>query len=115
MPTLVSGGSSSQTSGRIIEANHWRAEKWLTTYIDANPNRSTYAFCLDTKHPGYFYLCFKASRGSKVNAWMIRVIPHAYELLKSQYPDMRALCNGFKLRYQSEMLKMQGGGGPRGH
>jgi transcription elongation factor SPT6 len=92
------------------------AEKWLTTYIDANPNRSTYAFCLDTKHPGYFYLCFKASRTSKVNAWTVRVIPHAYELLKSQYPDMRALCNGFKLRYQSEMLKMQqAGGGARGH
>ncbi|AEO62269.1 uncharacterized protein THITE_2106254 [Thermothielavioides terrestris NRRL 8126] len=90
-------------------------EKWLTTYIDANPNRSTYAFCLDTKHPGYFYLCFKASRGSKVNAWMVRVIPHAFELLKSQYPDMRALCNGFKLRYQSEMLKMHAGGGGRGH
>ncbi|KAK4109448.1 transcription elongation factor Spt6 [Canariomyces notabilis] len=88
-------------------------EKWLTTYIDANPNRSTYAFCLDTKHPGYFFLCFKASRNSKVNAWMVRVIPHAYELLKSQYPDMRALCNGFKLRYQSEMLKMQSGGGMR--
>jgi transcription elongation factor SPT6 len=91
------------------------AEKWLTTYIDANPNRSTYAFCLDTKHPGYFYLCFKASRGSKVNAWMVRVIPHAYELLKNQYPDMRALCNGFKLRYQSEMLKMQSSGGVRVH
>jgi transcription elongation factor SPT6 len=91
------------------------SEKWLTTYIDANPNRSTYAFCIDTKHPGYFFLCFKASRNSKVIGWMIRVIPHAYELMKSQYPDMRALCNGFKLRYQSEMLKMQAGGGPRGH
>ncbi|KAH6649718.1 SH2 domain-containing protein [Chaetomium tenue] len=90
-------------------------EKWLTTYIDANPNRSTYAFCLDTRHPGYFFICFKASRSSKVIGWMIRVIPHAYELMKSQYPDMRALCNGFKLRYQSEMLKMQAGGGPRGH
>jgi transcription elongation factor SPT6 len=45
---------------------------------------------------------------------MVRVIPHAFELLKSQYPDTRALCNGFKLRYQSEMLKMAGGG-PRGH
>ncbi|KAK3378580.1 SH2 domain-containing protein [Podospora didyma] len=86
-------------------------EKWLTTYIDANPNRSAYAFCLDTKHPGYFYLCFKASRGSKVDAWMVRVVPQAYELMRSQYPDMRALCNGFKLRYQSEILKMQSSGG----
>ncbi|KAK3360206.1 SH2 domain-containing protein [Lasiosphaeria hispida] len=85
-------------------------EKWLTTYVDANPNRSTYGFCLDSKHPGYFYLCFKASAGSKVVSWMVRVVPHAYELLKAQYPDTRALCNGFKLRYQSEMLKMQSGG-----
>ncbi|KAK0720611.1 SH2 domain-containing protein [Lasiosphaeris hirsuta] len=85
-------------------------ERWLTTYVDANPNRSTYGFCLDSKHPGYFYLCFKASAGSKVVSWMVRVVPHAYELLKAQYPDTRALCNGFKLRYQSEMLKMQSGG-----
>ncbi|KAJ4395404.1 Transcription elongation factor spt6 [Neurospora sp. IMI 360204] len=85
-------------------------EKWLTTYMDANPNRSTYAFCIDTKHPGYFFLCFKASRNSRVNAWPVRVIPHAFELMKSQYPDVRALCNGFKLRYQSEMLKQQSGG-----
>ncbi|KAK3373283.1 SH2 domain-containing protein [Lasiosphaeria ovina] len=84
-------------------------EKWLTTYIDANPNRSAYAFCIDTKHPGYFFLCFKASRSSRVNSWPVRVVPQAYELMKSQYPDMRALCNGFKLRYQSEQLKMQGG------
>jgi transcription elongation factor SPT6 len=90
------------------------AEKWLTTYIDANPNRSTYAFCLDTKHPGYFYLCFKASRNSKVNAWMVRVIPHAFELLKSQYPDTRALCNGFQRRTQRAM-RPPAAGAPRGH
>ncbi|KAK3941237.1 SH2 domain-containing protein [Diplogelasinospora grovesii] len=86
-------------------------EKWLTTYIDANPNRSMYAFCVDTQHAGYFWLCFKANRKTDVQAWPVRVIPHAYELLKSQYPDMRALCNGFKLRYQSEQLKKQSGGG----
>ncbi|KAK3685519.1 SH2 domain-containing protein [Podospora appendiculata] len=86
-------------------------EKWLTTYIDANPNRSMYKFCIDTKHPGYFFLCFKASRSSKVMSWSVRVVPQGFELLKSQYPDMRALCNGFKLRYQSEMLRMQSGGG----
>lgn len=90
--------------------NKKSTEKWLTTYMDANPNRSTYAFCIDTKHPGYFYLCFKATRTSKVNGWMVRVVPHAYELMKSQYPDMRALCNGFKMRYQSELVKMQTGG-----
>ncbi|KAL2115624.1 hypothetical protein VTJ04DRAFT_9879 [Mycothermus thermophilus] len=90
-------------------------EKWLTTYVDANPNRSTYAFCLDPKHPGYFFLCFKASRTSPVKAWMVRVVPHAYELMKSQYPDVRALCNGFKMRYQSEMTKLQQQGGHHHH
>lgn len=89
-------------------------EKWLTTYMDANPTRSTYAFCLDTKHPGYFVLCFKASRSSKIGSWSVRVIPGAYEMMGSQYPDVRALCNGFKLRFQSEILKMQSGGHHRG-
>lgn len=37
---------------------------------------------------------------------MVRVIPQAFELMKAQYPDVTALCNGFKLRYNSEMMKM---------
>ncbi|KAH7326281.1 SH2 domain-containing protein [Stachybotrys elegans] len=81
-------------------------EKWLTTYIDANPNRSAYAFCIDAKHPGYFWLCFKASRTAKVIGIPIRAIPQGFELKGYQYPDMRALCNGFKLRYQNEFSKM---------
>ncbi|KAH8836221.1 hypothetical protein RJ55_10038 [Drechmeria coniospora] len=81
-------------------------EKWLTTYIDANPNRSTYAFCIDTKHAGYFWLCFKASRTARVIGLPVRAIPQGFELKGYQYPDMRALCNGFKLRYQNEFSKM---------
>ncbi|KAG6100842.1 Transcription elongation factor spt6 [Claviceps sp. LM220 group G6] len=81
-------------------------EKWLTTYIDANPNRSAYAFCIDPKHPGYFWLCFKASRAARVIGLPVRSIPQGYELKGYQYPDMRALCNGFKLRYQNEFSKM---------
>jgi len=78
--------------------------------MDANPNRSTYAFCIDAKHPGYFFLCFKASRSSPVYSWNVRVIPKGYDLLKSAYPDMRALCNGFKLRYHTEVQKRQTNG-----
>ncbi|TVY30514.1 Transcription elongation factor SPT6 [Lachnellula hyalina] len=80
-------------------------EKWLTTYTEANPKRSVYAFCLDTKHPGYFYLCFKAGQQARVNAWPVRVVPNAFELMKSPYPDMKALCNGFKLRHMSEVSR----------
>ncbi|KAK5987461.1 Transcription elongation factor SPT6 [Cladobotryum mycophilum] len=81
-------------------------EKWLTTYVDANPNRSAYAFCIDTKHPGYFWLCFKASKSARVIGLPVRTIPQGFELRGYQYPDMRALCNGFKLRYQNEFSKM---------
>jgi transcription elongation factor SPT6 len=75
------------------------AEKWLTTYILANPKRSVYAFCLDPKHPGFFYLCFKAGPMSSVKSWPVRIVPNAFELMQSPYPDMKSLCDGFKLRH----------------
>lgn len=90
----------------LIHQADFILEKWLTTYIDANPNRSAYAFCIDPKHPGYFWLCFKASRAAKVIGLPVRSIPQGFELKGYQYPDMRALCNGFKLRYQNEFSKM---------
>ena len=83
------------------------AEKWLTTYIDANPDRSSYVFCLDPRHAGYFYLCFKANRSAPVVSLSIRTIPQGFELKGYQYPDMRALCNGFKLRFAAEFSKMK--------
>jgi transcription elongation factor SPT6 len=82
------------------------AEKWLKAYSDANPTKSSYAFCINPKHPGYFFLAFKASKGSPIGTWHVKVMPDGYEMLKSGYPDMRALCNGFKLRFQTEMGKM---------
>ncbi|KAH6674448.1 SH2 domain-containing protein [Halenospora varia] len=80
-------------------------ENWLTTYTKANPKRSVYAFCIDPKHAGYFLLCFKAGEKSRPMAWPVKIVPNAFELLKSPYPDMRALTNGFKMRHQSEMTK----------
>lgn len=78
-------------------------EKWLTTYTEANPKRSVYAFCLDPRHPGYFFLCFKAGQAARVNAWPVRIVPNAFELMKNPYPDMKALCNGFKLRHMTRV------------
>ncbi|TRX93382.1 hypothetical protein FHL15_005657 [Xylaria flabelliformis] len=80
-------------------------ERWLTSYSDANPNRSIYMFCINPKYPGYFNLCFKASRTSQIGMWNVKVVPHAFEMKQNQYPDMRALCNGFKLRFNSEMTR----------
>ena len=58
-----------------------------------------YAFCIDKQYPGYFCLCFKAGRDAKQQAWPIKVIPNAFELMKNPYPDMRSLKNGFKTVY----------------
>ncbi|KAI4212210.1 MAG: hypothetical protein LQ351_005080 [Letrouitia transgressa] len=74
-------------------------EHWLSTYTQANPKRSAYAFCIDPKHPGYFFLCFKAGQHAKLQNWLVKVVPQAFELQKNMYPDMRALCNGFKLLF----------------
>lgn len=74
-------------------------ERWLTTYTEANPKRSNYAFCINPKHPGYFFLCFKAGQHAQLQNWPVKVIPHAFELQRNPYPDMKALCNGFKLLF----------------
>ncbi|KAL8727491.1 MAG: hypothetical protein Q9166_006015 [cf. Caloplaca sp. 2 TL-2023] len=74
-------------------------ERWLSTYTEANPKRSVYAFCIDPKHPGYFFLCFKAGQHAQLQSWPVKVVPQAFELQRNPYPDMRALCNGFKLLF----------------
>ncbi|KAJ6086972.1 hypothetical protein N7467_005886 [Penicillium canescens] len=76
-------------------------DQWLETYTKANPRRSAYAFCINAKYPGYFFLCFKAGEHARLQNWPVKVIPQGYELQKNPYPDMHALCNGFKLMFQN--------------
>ncbi|KAJ6032352.1 hypothetical protein N7540_003084 [Penicillium herquei] len=76
-------------------------DQWLETYTKANPRRSAYAFCVNTKYPGYFFLCFKAGEHSRLQNWPVKVIPQGFELQKNPYPDMQALCNGFKLMFSN--------------
>ncbi|EAS35186.3 transcription elongation factor spt6 [Coccidioides immitis RS] len=83
-------------------------ERWLTTYTTANPTRSAYAFCIDPKHPGYFHLCFKAGQNASMNSWPVKVIPQGYELQRNPYPDMMALCNGFKTMYANVLAGKKG-------
>ncbi|KAK3054777.1 Transcription elongation factor spt6 [Extremus antarcticus] len=92
------GGSRQQT------------EQWLTTYTEANPKRSMYAFCINAKHPGYFDLCFKAGQHAPLSTWPVKVIPNAFELQRHAYPDMRALKNGFKLLFANQGPGVNGGG-----
>lgn len=77
------------------------AEQWLTTYTEANPKRSMYAFCMNKEYPGYFYLCFKAGQHAPLANWAVKVIPQGFELKGNKYPDVRALKNGFKVLMQN--------------
>ncbi|KAJ5965954.1 hypothetical protein N7481_012668 [Penicillium waksmanii] len=82
-------------------------DQWLETYTKANPRRSAYAFCTNPKYPGYFYLCFKAGENSRLQNWLVKVIPQGYELQKNPYPDMQALCNGFKLMFSNMQSRVR--------
>ncbi|KUL84062.1 hypothetical protein ZTR_07408 [Talaromyces verruculosus] len=88
-------------------------EKWLTTYTMANPKRSVYAFCINPKYPGYFFLCFKAGQNATLQSWNVKVIPQGFELQRNPYPDMRALCNGFKLLFTNMQVGRVGQSLPR--
>jgi len=66
-----------------------------------------YAFCINPKYPGFFFLCFKNGQLGPLQNLPVKVIPNAYELNKSVYPDMRSLKNGFK----QQMMNMQSRGG----
>ncbi|KAF2223935.1 transcription elongation factor spt6 [Elsinoe ampelina] len=88
---------------RFQSGSRSQTETWLKTYCEANPKRSMYAFCINSKFPGYFDLCFKAGRDAPPASWPVKVIPNAFELQKNQYPDMSSLKNGFKLMVQKKM------------
>ena len=71
--------------------------------MEANASRAMYAFCINRDTPGYFYLCFKQGPKTKNINWPIKIIPNAFELQRSAYPDMRALKNGFKTIFMKLM------------
>jgi transcription elongation factor SPT6 len=87
-----------------------RIELWLENYCKANPSLSKYAFCSMPKHPGYFWICFQMGENKPKGAWGIKVVPNAFELHKTAYPNMVALKNGFKLLIQSGAAARTGGG-----
>jgi transcription elongation factor SPT6 len=62
-------GSRADTGKHLLPAR-LIAEQWLTSYSEANPRRSAYAFCVDKEHPGCFDLCFKTSPNAPVKSWV---------------------------------------------
>ena len=108
-----------RTSSKISPAQRLRVR--LTSYTQANPKRSTYAFCFDHKRPGYFLLLFKTGLSAPIEVWYVKVIPNGFRLFKNEYPDVVSLCNGFKTIFMSHVQARQqqhhssrSGGGPPG-
>jgi transcription elongation factor SPT6 len=83
-------------SDKFHKGTRAQIDAWFDAYTRSGTRRSTYAFCLDHKHPGYFLLCFKTSEKAPVQSWNVKVIPNGYELLGSSYADVPSLSNGFK-------------------
>lgn len=69
-----------------------------------------YQFCINRERPGQFHLIFKAGQKAKLMDWSVRVIPQGFELMKTPYPTMRDLCNGFKLIFQNMQTAASMGG-----
>ena len=60
-----------------------------------------YAFCINTKYPGYFWLLIKEGRAAPLIAVNVKVIPNGFKLIESDYPDMSSLRDGLKLQLES--------------
>ncbi|KIW08794.1 uncharacterized protein PV09_00728 [Verruconis gallopava] len=82
---------------RFQNGSKKETEQWLEAYVEANPRRSMYAFCINREYPGYFNLCFKPAPNVDVITWPVKVIPGGFEMKKNSYPDMQSLKNGFKM------------------
>lgn len=70
---------------KFQEGTRENCEKWLTSYSQANPKRSSYRFCFNTKHPGYFDLVFKAGLNAKIMCWVCGTPYELPSLLRRNY------------------------------
>ncbi|ODV74446.1 chromatin-remodeling histone chaperone SPT6 [Cyberlindnera jadinii NRRL Y-1542] len=70
--------------------------EWIENYSKANPKRGVYAFAFNHKRPGWFLLLFKTGPQSQIYTWNVKAVPEGYELNTYPYPNVQALCNGFK-------------------
>lgn len=88
-------------------------EQFLTNWCLANPTRSTYAFGIDSKHPGCFKLGFKANREAAIQYWPVKVLPGRFKLHQAEHlPDVASLSNAFKTQYTAMAAGARGGATP---
>ncbi|THH00428.1 hypothetical protein EW145_g7080 [Phellinidium pouzarii] len=89
-------------------------QKFLMSFVAANPNKSIYGFSLNRKKPGHFNLSFLAKKGSSIQTWPVRVAPEAYYLFDAAAAGVSELCDAFKVRYLHESQNLGGASGAGG-
>lgn len=50
--------------------NIYLSDKFLTSFVAANPTKSIYGFTLNRRKPGHFHLSFLPKKGSSIQTWV---------------------------------------------
>jgi len=87
-------------------------QRFLNNQTLANPTRSTYAFGIDSKRPGYFKLSYKMNRDSPIQTWPVKVFPGAFQLNQAKLNDVNEVCNAFKTQHTAQAVAKTGGRTP---
>lgn len=85
---------------KFQQGNRRDVEKWLSAYTNARPTQSVYAFCFDHKRPGYFLLSYMLGANQPIKDLHVKVLPNGFEFMKSAFPNVQGVINGFKTMAQ---------------
>lgn len=85
---------------KFQQGNRRDVEKWLSAYTNARPTQSVYAFCFDHKRPGYFLLSYMLGANQPIKDLHVKVLPNGFEFMKSAFPNVQSVINGFKTMAQ---------------
>ncbi|KAK0547552.1 Transcription elongation factor spt6 [Tilletia horrida] len=87
-------------------------QRFLNNQTLANPTRSTYAFGIDAKRPGYFKLSYKMGRDAPIQTWPVKVEPGSFQLNQAHLSDVNEVCNAFKTQHTAQAVAKTGGRTP---
>ena len=87
--------------------NEAKLDESIEQFSLKNPNKSVYFFAIDHKHPMQVFLKFKVNNRSKLVTWQVKLTSKGYQLFNFTYPNVIALCNGFKKVLSMNLNKLK--------
>ncbi|XBW38561.1 hypothetical protein QEN19_004149 [Hanseniaspora menglaensis] len=87
--------------------NESKVDENIEQFSLKNPNKSVYFFAIDHKHPMHVFLKFKVNSKSKLITWQVKLTSKGYQLFNFTYPNVIALCNGFKKVLSMNLNKLK--------